>query len=229
MANLTAVRTFFEQACDLPEADQLTWLEQHCPDAEVRRSVAALLTRDRQNHLPQTPKPKLPTAAFGPYRAVEWIGSGGTSSVYRGIRTSGQFEQTVAIKVIAPFFNTPAFRKRFETERQLLASLDHPNISHLLDADTSSAGDPYLALQYVEGERLDSYCDAGKLNVHERLRLWLQITSAVEYAHKKGIVHRDLKPGNILVTAEGQVKLLDFGTGALLSAAEDATVTRAAC
>ncbi len=226
MADLTAVKTFFEQACDLPEADQFAWLEEHCSDAEVRRSVAALLERDRQNHLPQTPQPELPTAAFGPYRAVESIGRGGTSSVYRGVRTSGQFEQTVAIKVIAPFFNTPAFRKRLETERQLLASLDHPNISHLLDAGTSSAGDPYLALQYIQGERLDCYCDARKLDVRERLRLLLQITSAVEYAHKKGIVHRDLKPGNILVTAEGQVKLLDFGTGALLSTAEDSTVTR---
>jgi serine/threonine protein kinase len=148
------------------------------------------------------------------------------SVVYRAERADGQFDQTVALKVMAAYLAAPEFLRRFETERRLLASLHHPNITRLLDGGVSSSGDPFLVTEYVDGEPIDRHCDQRKLSVEARLRVFLQVCDAVDYAHRNLIVHRDLKPANILVDQEGAVKLLDFGTASLLAAEPDLTVTR---
>ena len=165
-------------------------------------------------------------ARFGAYRAAEWIGQGGMSAVYKAHRADGQFEQTVALKIMAGYLAGPEFLRRFETERRLLASLNHDHITRLLDGGVSSSGDPYLITEYVEGQAIDSYCDQRRLDASTRLLLFLQVCDALDYAHRQLIVHRDVKPGNILVNTEGKVKLLDFGTAALLAGQTDVTVTR---
>ena len=166
------------------------------------------------------PAPGIPTASFGPYRAVELLGRGGMSSVYLARRADGQFDQTVALKIMAGYLTGPEFLRRFETERQLLATLNHNNITRLLDGGVSSAGDPFLITEFVDGQPIDRWCDDRKLDVRARLKIFLQVCDAVDYAHRNLIVHRDLKPANILVNAEGVVKLLDFGTASLLATRE---------
>src|SRR5271170_317836 len=127
---------------------------------------------------------------------------------------------------MAAHLGGPEFLRRFEIERQMLATLNHNNITGLLDGGVSSTGDPYLITEYVEGQPLDRYADERKLDVDARLGLFLQVLEAVDYAHRNLIVHRDLKPGNILVNGEGTVKLLDFGTASLLAQQSDFTLTR---
>jgi len=136
--------------------------------------------------------------------------------VYLARRVDGQFDQTVALKVMAAHLAGEEFVRGFRNERQLLAALAHPNITRLLDGGVASSGDPYLVMEYIEGQPLDQYCDQRKLPVEARIRLFLQVCDAVEFAHRNLIVHGDLKPANILVTADGTVKLLDFGTAKLL-------------
>jgi len=232
LTDFERIKALFSDARDMPDTGaRLAWLNRQCGgDRSLIEEVQSLLTASVEAETiraeAQYPANRVPAGQFGPYVALELLGRGGTSAVYRAERRDGKFEQTVALKVMAPFFSAPEFQRRFETERQLLASLNHPRIAHLLDGGTSSSGDPWLAMEYVEGERLDHYCDRHDLDVQARLRLFLQICDAVEYAHRHLIVHRDLKPGNILVTSEGSVKLLDFGTGAVLASRNDLTVTR---
>jgi serine/threonine protein kinase len=134
----------------------------------------------------------------------------------------------VAVKVIAPHVAGEAFRERFLAERQILAGLNHPNITKLLDGGVTAEGTPYLVMEYVDGEPLDRYCDAHRLGLRERLELFLKVCAPVAYAHRNLVVHRDLKPSNILVTGDGQPMLLDFGTAKFLVGAENcASVTAA--
>jgi tetratricopeptide (TPR) repeat protein len=171
--------------------------------------------------------PPLPSAQFGAYRAVSLLGRGGMSAVYLAERADGQFEQTVALKVMAGYLADSEFFRRFDAERQFLAVLNHHNITRLLDGGVSSGGDPFLVTEYVNGETIDRYCEERKLTVDARLRIFLQVCEAVDYAHRNLIVHRDLKPANILVNGEGTVKLLDFGTASLTETAQsDRTITR---
>src|ERR1017187_10505719 len=165
---------------------------------------------------------------YGNYRTVRLLGSGGMGAVYLAERADGQFQQTVAVKVVAPHVAGDAFRERFLAERQILAGLSHPNITKLLDGGVTAEGTPYLVMEYVAGQPLDTYCDAHKLGLRERLELFLKVCAPVAYAHRNLVVHRDLKPSNILVTSEGQPMLLDFGTAKVLTGAENnATVTLA--
>jgi eukaryotic-like serine/threonine-protein kinase len=143
------------------------------------------------------------------------LGRGGMSAVYLAERADGQFEQKVALKVMAGYLADRDFFRRFEAERQFLAALNHHNITRLLDGGVSSGGDPFLVTEYVDGQSIDRHCEDRKLAVDARLRIFLQVCDAVEYAHRNLIVHRDLKPANILVNKEGAVKLLDFGTASL--------------
>lgn len=168
----------------------------------------------------------VPAGRFGPYRAVELLAQGGMSCVYRAERIDGQFQQTVSLKVMAAWLAEPEFLRRFEMERQFLATLNHPHITQLLDGGVSSAGDPYLVTEFVQGEHIDRHCDLRELNIEARLRLFLQVCDAVDYAHRNLILHRDLKPGNILVNEQGNVKLLDFGTASILANPADVTITR---
>jgi len=229
------IEELFHAALERPEADQVEWLNAQPADPAVRGEVESLLEACRWNAALATRDPKLdsppesaalPSERFGAYKLVRLIGRGGMGAVYLAHRADGQFEQTAAVKVIAGHLAGDEFVRRFHTERQLLASLNHPGITRLLDGGVSAAGDPYLVMEYVDGEPLDRYCDSRKLTVHRRLRLFLQVCEAVEHAHRSLIVHRDLKPGNILVTADGVVKLLDFGTATLMAESSQVTATR---
>ncbi|PYQ59153.1 MAG: hypothetical protein DMF53_19250, partial [Acidobacteria bacterium] len=149
----------------------------------------------------------------GPYRVVREIGRGGMGAVYLAVRADEEFDQRVALKLVG-LGSAAEIVRRFRAERQILAHLDHPNIAKLLDGGTAEDGRPYFVMEYVEGRPIDEY--AGKLPLRERLALFREVCAAVHFAHQNLIVHRDLKPGNILVTADGVPKLLDFGIAKLL-------------
>jgi eukaryotic-like serine/threonine-protein kinase len=165
----------------------------------------------------------------GPYRLIEQIGEGGMGNVYLAERADGLFTHRVAIKVTRTSVRDGDTARRFRAERQILASLQHPNIVTLLDGGATPIGEAYLVMEYVAGVPITRHCRAGKLTLEQRLQLVRQVAGAVQFAHQRGIVHRDLKPGNILVTNEGIPKVLDFGVAKLLesSVAVDSTVTRA--
>lgn len=139
------------------------------------------------------------------------IGEGGMGTVYRAVRADDQYHQQVAIKVVHVGLDSAFVISRFKNERQILASLDHPNIARLLDGGTTGDGMPYFVMELIEGQPVDEYCDHRKLTVEARLKMFLEVCSAVQYAHRRLIVHRDIKPSNLLVTREGVPKLLDFG------------------
>jgi non-specific serine/threonine protein kinase/serine/threonine-protein kinase len=153
---------------------------------------------------------------FGPWRIVREIGRGGMGVVYLASRADQQFDRQVALKVLRGDFKADEVLSRFRHERQILAQLSHPNIATLLDGGSTPQGDPYIVMEYIEGEPLHRYCDAHNLSVRDRIRLFRQACSAVQYVHQHLIVHRDLKPGNFLVTADGTLKLLDFGIAKIL-------------
>ncbi|MEZ5344682.1 MAG: tetratricopeptide repeat protein [Pyrinomonadaceae bacterium] len=153
---------------------------------------------------------------IGVYKVIDELGHGGMGAVYLAERIDGKFDQRVAVKMLRREFNTAAIRRRFKKEREIQASLVHPNIAHLLDAGTTEDGVPYIVLEYIEGDPVDEYCERNKLTLNQRLKLFNRICDAVAFAHQKLIVHRDLKPSNILITKDGEPKLLDFGISKLL-------------
>jgi len=153
---------------------------------------------------------------LGPYQIVELIGVGGMGEVYRAVRADDQYKKQVALKLVRPGQDSSIVVNRFRNERQILANLDHPNIARLLDGGTTEDSVPYFVMELIEGETIDRYCNHHKLTMVERLKLFLQVCSAVQLAHQRLIVHRDIKPGNILVTVDGVPKLLDFGIAKLL-------------
>ena len=162
---------------------------------------------------------------FGAWELVEELGAGGMGVVYLARRRETDFEQRAALKVMR-LAGDAGLKERFQRERQLLAGLEHPNIAHLLDGGTTDEGAPFFAMEYVEGRPIDRYCDEEGLSTDERLGLFLQVCSAVGYAHRNLVVHRDLKPSNIVVTSDGRPKLLDFGIAKLLAEGPgDAAVT----
>ncbi len=153
---------------------------------------------------------------IGPYRVEQVLAEGGMGTVALAVRED-DFRQRVALKLIRRGELSEELLSRFTIERQILANLKHPSIAAIYDAGTTEDGVPYFAMEYVEGERIDRYCEAHKLSVRERLELFRQVCSAVQLAHQNLVVHRDLKPGNILVTADGVPKLIDFGIAKALS------------
>jgi len=152
----------------------------------------------------------------GAYRLVRKLGRGGMATVYLAERADGLWEQRVALKLIRQGLDTGDVVRRFLSERQILSSLNHPNIARLLDGGTTDQALPYLVMEYVEGTPITEYCDERKLPLEDRLRLFCDVGRAVQYAHRSLVVHRDLKPSNILVTEDGRVKLLDFGIAKIL-------------
>jgi len=156
---------------------------------------------------------------LGPYQIVEEIGLGGMGEVYRAFRADDQYKKEVAIKLMRSGQDSKFVVARFRNERQVLASLDHPNIARLLDGGTTDEGMPYFVMELIAGQPITEYCDGQQLSTGERLKLFLQVCSAVQYAHQRLIIHRDLKPSNILVTCDGQPKLLDFGIAKILDPA----------
>jgi WD40 repeat protein/serine/threonine protein kinase len=164
--------------------------------------------------------PGLVGKRFGPYRVLSLLGHGGMGSVWLADRVDGLFTRQVALKLIHPALFGRVMTERLTREREILASLNHPNIARLIDAGFSDDSQPYLALEYVAGVPLTEYCDTRRLPVRERLELFRQVLSAVQFAHAHLVIHRDLKPSNIMVTEDGRVHLLDFGIAKLLTAAE---------
>ncbi len=158
---------------------------------------------------------------FGPYRVVREIGRGGMGRVFLAERADQEFHKWVAIKVIKRGMDSDSVIRHFRNEREILASLDHPNIARLLDGGTSRDGLPYFVMEYIEGQPIQGFCDERKHSITERLQLFQKVCAAVAYAHQHLVIHRDIKPSNILVTAGGDPKLLDFGIARLLRAGAD--------
>lgn len=155
---------------------------------------------------------------LGPYRLLRLLGRGGMASVWLAERADGEFQRLVAVKLLRQWIDGAEGAQRFLAERQILSSLSHANIAALLDGGTTADGTPWLAMEYIQGDTLTSYCSKNQLALEARLDLFLQVADAVHHAHQKLVVHRDLKPGNVLVDREGRVKLLDFGIAKLLEA-----------
>ena len=217
------------EALDRPPEEREAFLAEQCAgDSELRAAVDRLmaLEADTRGFLDQPARdreidePSRQLEQIGPYRVVETIFEGGMGIVYRAER-EGDFEQQVAIKVLRHELASGAVVRRFHGERQILARLEHPAIARLLDGGSLADGRPYLVMEYVEGTPVDFYCKKHDLGLEQRLELFGEICSAVAYAHRNLIVHRDLKPGNILVTADGRPKLLDFGIAKLLDPADE--------
>src|SRR5262245_6698003 len=214
----------FHAALALAPPERSAFLAQTCSGDESLRLEAEDLLRAHDGAevelgaierlevaLEEPASPGLAGARFGPYQILMEIGRGGMSTVWLADRVDGQFEQRVAIKVIKRGMDTAQVLRRFRGERQILASFDQPNIARLIDGGTTDDGLPYFVMEHIEGQPIDEYADGQRLSVGARLDLFLKVCDAVSYAHQRLIVHRGIKPQNILVTAAGVPKLLDFG------------------
>ncbi len=236
------LQELFSRAADLTDEEQNAFIAREVGDDEqLREELAKLLEADRgSSRAPLTNavgaaierttrdrRKALLGQVVNNYRLVSILGHGGTGTVYLAERADRQYSAQVAVKIIDGATVHGDLGQRFRAERQILASLNHANIARLVDAGETDDGQPYLIMEYVHGEPLDKYCDGRRLDVRARLNLFLQICSAVQYAHQNLIVHRDLKPANILVTAEGSPKLLDFGIAKLLDVSGDAAAALA--
>ncbi|MEM1118180.1 MAG: protein kinase, partial [Bacteroidota bacterium] len=211
----TQVQTLFEDALDRPADERTAWLRAACgDDPDLYREVEALLDGDaHQNalldgrvsdllgeaHLGDALVPSRLGERVGPWRIEARIGEGGMGAVYRAERVDGAYEQTAALKLVKPGMDSEAVLARFRSERQILARLQHAGIARLLDGGLTEAERPYFAMEYVDGEPITAYCDARRLGVDARLRLFVRVCEAVRYAHRALVVHRDLKPSNVLV------------------------------
>ncbi|MCU0634152.1 MAG: serine/threonine protein kinase, partial [Gemmatimonadaceae bacterium] len=200
-------------------------------EEDVRRWLAATGTPLALWTAPALPAAAVPALAgallapgqrIGPWRIVRPIGHGGMGDVYEATRDDGAFARQVALKVVRDLPGRDRLVRRFERERALLAGLDHPGIARLLDGGVLDDGTPYYAMELVDGEPIDRWCDARRLGVAARLRLVRQACAALSYAHARLVVHRDLKPSNVLVTADGTVKIVDFGLASPIGDARDA-------
>ena len=221
----------FQAALDCDPTERAAFLDHACKgDLALRSEVESLIKSHEQAHsfmlspmLEQSMEiltndivQSVVGRLIGSYKIIREIGHGGMGTVYLGMRADDQYKKRVAIKLVRRGMDTDNILSRFRHERQILASLDHPNIARLLEGGTTEDGLSYFVMEYIEGQTIDEYCDAQKLSTHERLNLFRTVCSAVHYAHQSLIVHRDIKPSNILVTAGGIPKLLDFGIAKLL-------------
>ena len=230
------IESLFEKAIELNERERIEFLKKECGnDDELFQEINSLLEADLKSHpIFDSPTPtieipenlKYEGKIIGSYKVIKQIGLGGMGSVYLAERADGQFEQKVALKLIKPGNNSFEIIKRFQAERQILARLQHPNIARLLDGGITNEGLPYFTMEYVEGDPIDVYCDKNKLSIKNRLELFITVCNAVNYAHQNLIIHRDLKPGNIYITKDGRVKLLDFGISKVFTEDEAESSTR---
>ena len=226
------IAPYLDQALDLQPAERERWLtDLTAAEPEIAAAVRQLLAEhaDLQQRgflaslaIDPVRHALLKRAAgvgeqVGAYRLIREIGRGGMSSVWLAERSDGQLQRDVALKLPFQGPRQGEFVERFKRERDILATLTHPNIARLYDAGVSTAGQPYLAMEHVDGKSLTTYCDDERQSIRERLRLFLQVLAAVEFAHSQLVLHRDLKPSNILVTRQARVVLLDFGIAKLLS------------
>jgi non-specific serine/threonine protein kinase/serine/threonine-protein kinase len=219
------LKELFAQALDIDPAERSRFLTRACgDDASLVAEMKSLLESYEPEDSASIGVP-VEGSGYGPrvreelidrYEIVRPIGAGGMGVVYLAARADRAYEKHVAIKVVQTRIDSPEILSRFVHERQILATLDHPHIARLLDGGTTKDGLPYFVMEYVEGDRIDEYCDTHVLSVPERIRLFLEVCSAVQYVHQNLVIHRDLKPSNILVTSDGMPKLLDFGLAKLL-------------
>jgi tRNA A-37 threonylcarbamoyl transferase component Bud32/tetratricopeptide (TPR) repeat protein len=228
------VQELFHYVADLTADERARYFAEHAVDEETRREVEALLAFDPgasgllQRDIGLAAERALAQIEgtgrrCGPYRLLDLIGRGGMGTVYLAERVDGEVRQRVAIKLLSAGSDDPQRRERFLQERQILASLTHPNIARMLDAGHLESGQPFLAMEYVDGQPIDVF--AAGLGVRQKITLFLEVCAAVGYLHRNLVVHRDLKPANILVTADGEPKLLDFGISKILDVATDSTMT----
>ncbi|GEM_PF-2074285 len=225
--SLQRVKEVFFRVADAPAHDRQRVLDQSCGDDESLRSkVARMIAAEQSGFMASPLTPPVEVISFpepaapkqiGSYIVIEPLGEGGFGSVYRARQTE-PIEREVAVKVIKPGMDTRQVIARFQSERQALAMLDHPNIASVFDAGTTDEGRPYFAMELIRGRPITEHCDAQRLPVDERLRLFIDVCRAVQHAHRKGLIHRDLKPTNVLVetpgtgpTAHPIVKVIDFG------------------
>ncbi len=236
------MKALFAAALEVPASERLALLQREAGgDAALIAEVQSLLAaHDQPDGLLDSAPTDLRAQAFaatgdpgrvgeriGAYRVVGVLGTGGMGQVFSAVRDDDQYRAEVAIKLMRADFRDTFAEQRFRTERQILAGLDHRNIARLIDGGTTSGGSPYVVMELVKGEPIDQYSEAHGLKVRDRVQLFLQVCAAVSYAHQHLVVHRDLKPNNILVTADGSVKLLDFGIAKLLEANADTSIVEA--
>ena len=225
------IENILQCAIDCGAGQRSAFLDSACgADAELRREVESLLAWNEKSgftnssaldegirSLERRSEKIEEERRIGAYRVLREIGRGGMGTVYLAARADDEFQKLVAIKIIRRGLDTDDIIVRFRSERQILATLDHPNITRLLDGGTTDDGLPYFVMEYIEGEPIDVYCDRRRVGLNERLKLFQGVCAAVRYAHQNLVVHRDIKPGNVLVTKEGVPRLLDFGIAKLLA------------
>jgi eukaryotic-like serine/threonine-protein kinase len=229
LAELSTLSRLLDEALDLEPAQAEAWLAA-LPEAhrhllpQLREMLAAHLSASHAGFMSDGPKlaggavdetVARPEDLVGPYRLIREIGRGGMGAVWLAERADGNLKRQVALKLPRLAWGA-GLAERMARERDIGALLEHPNIARLYDAGVDASGRPYLALEYIDGQPIDAWCEAKALGVPERLRLFLQVTRAVAYAHGRLVVHRDLKPSNVLVSADGRAHLLDFGIAKLL-------------
>lgn len=231
------IEEIFHAASELSGEERARFLDAACNgDTALRSELDGLLEPDDESHDPMREAVGAEAGgylessgkglAIGPYRTVRRLGQGGMGAVYLAERADDQYQKQVAIKLIrAGMEQRGAFVRRFLNERQILASLEHPNIARLLDGGVADSGAPYLVMEYIDGEAIDHHAEARGLGVEPRLRLFLGVCEAVQHAHRHMVIHRDLKPSNIMVDREGRVKLLDFGIARIERPDSGAAVT----
>ncbi|WP_457330111.1 protein kinase domain-containing protein, partial [Rhizobacter sp. P5_C2] len=235
------LKTLVADALALPLAQRAGFVQHNCagePDLQAELESLLAAAEPEDTALDQQPAAQLLQAIdahaarqwigrrLGPYRLVSLIARGGMGEVYRGERDDGQFEQRVAVKLMREDGDPQMLLTRFNAERRILASLDHPNLAKLLDAGLTPDGEPYFVMELVDGIALDFYCEQNALALPQRLQLFRNVCRVVDYAHRQGVIHRDLKPANILVTPQGVVKLVDFGIAKRLAVdGSEATLT----
>ncbi len=237
------IKGVLDQALDLAPSERAALLDRACStDSSLRNEVEVLLAAEEEagadflNEIrgldlgttpgldasSTTPSHNWIGRRVGPYKIVEQIGAGGMGEVYRAFRADDQYKKQVALKVVRGGQDSAFVVSRFRNERQILASLDHPNIARLHDGGTTEDGVLYFVMELIEGQPIDQYCVRHEPSVPELLGIFLQVCSAVQYAHQRLIIHRDIKPGNILVATDGTPKLLDFGIAKILDTDADA-------
>ena len=220
------LREWFSTLVELDETERAAWIAIHVTDLDERAALERLLAADQFEGYFETPaeeraarqnaeEPLRPEGLIGKhigvFRLMRLLGKGGMAAVFLGAREGADFEQRVAVKLLRRGLYSDLEQRLFRRERQLLASLEHPNVARLIDGGVTEAGIPYLVVEYVDGQPITSHAEAKRLALRDRLMLFLVVCRAVEAAHRALIVHRDIKPSNILVTADGTVKLLDVG------------------
>ncbi|MGA9465355.1 MAG: tetratricopeptide repeat protein [Terracidiphilus sp.] len=220
------ISPYLDDALSLSDQERAEWLADfraQCPDIanlleELLEEHGALSQEHFLENPPQRPNDgSLPGEMVGPYKLLSRIGEGGMGSVWLAERADGRFERQVAIKFVHFAVSSRGSAERFKREGRILGQLRHPHIAELIDAGLTPKGEPFLVLEYVQGQNIDEYCAQRKLGVHARIELFLDVLGAVAHAHANLVVHRDIKPSNVLVSGNGDVKLLDFGIAKLLA------------